>query len=366
MAAFLLLAGVLAAVSVKIGPRAVDAGALLLAQDDPVVLADLALDASFGPEVARREIESALQANDVDLANSFAELAEDRGIALDSALRARVTAANAPAAAATRVGKSFARGLVTGVPGDAAGVVGMIAGDLFMFGDIRDAAREGWHLARGDQTDEVVLGLATMGIVATAGTYATLGAGTPVRAGVSLLKAARKVGALGPSMAAWLGRSVRELGDVTAVRRAFTHVASVEPRLAVRAARETVKLEKADGLVRLAGDVGRMQARAGSRATIDGLKLAEGPRDVSKLVRLAEAKGGKTRAILKLAGRAAIALTVGAFQLTSWLFSALMAVFGFCAGLKGAAERATQWSLDRRRGRAYRASRATEFASVHA
>src|SRR5262249_27311553 len=52
-------------------------------------------------------------------------------------------------------------------------------------------------------------------------------------------------------------------------------------------------------------DVGRVQASAGTRAALDGLKLAESPRDISKISRLAAAKGGKTRAILKIAGRAA-------------------------------------------------------------
>src|SRR5258706_15950272 len=75
--------------------------------------------------------------------------------------------------------------------------------------------------------------------------------------------------------------------------------------------REAVRVENATSLARLVGDVGRVQASVGTRAALDGLKLAEGPRDVSKIARLAAAKGGKTRAILKLAGRAAIVLTAG-------------------------------------------------------
>jgi hypothetical protein len=347
-----LLLAALAAACILLLPRGFEAGALLLAQDDPADLADLAVDKTFGPEVARREIEAALAAQDTDLANSFVELARDHQITLDPALVARVEAANSPAAAAARAGTSFTRGLLTGEPDDLAGATGMLAGDLFVFGDIRDAAREGIRFARGEQGDEMVLGLATLGLAVTAGTYATLGTGAPARVGVSLVKAARKLGALGEPLMAWLARSVRGMGDASALRRAFTHVASAEPALAVRAARETVKLEKAESLVRFAGDVGQVQARAGSRAALDGLKLAESRRDVSRLARLAEKKGGKTRAILKLAGRAAISLTVAAIDLIGWLLSAFFAVIGFCSALKGAAERATQWVLDRRRARA--------------
>ena len=64
------------------------------------------------------------------------------------------------------------------------------------------------------------------------------------------------------------------------------------------------------------------------------------------LARLAAAKGGKTRAIVKLLGRAAIVLTAGAFDLAIWLFWAAFALFGFCSACKAAVERMTQRYLD--------------------
>jgi hypothetical protein len=140
--------------------------------------------------------------------------------------------------------------------------------------------------------------------------------------------------------------------DAPALRGALARASLTEPALAVRAARDAVKLEKADGLLTAVRDVGRVQAKAGTRAAFDGLKLAEGPRDMSRLARLAEAKGSKTRAILKLAGRAAIALTLATFDLASWLFAALFALFGFCSAVKGTTERTTwrylRWRKERR------------------
>ena len=60
------------------------------------------------------------------------------------------------------------------------------------------------------------------------------------------------------------------------------------------------------------------------------------------MARLAAAKGGKTRAIVKLLGRAAIVLTASALELASWLLWAGFALFAFCASCKAAAERSTQ------------------------
>ncbi len=73
-------------------PRGFEAARLLYAQDDPTRLADNAVEKSLSPTVARTEIENALAADDVDLAASFLALAQERGIAVDPALAARVEA----------------------------------------------------------------------------------------------------------------------------------------------------------------------------------------------------------------------------------------------------------------------------------
>ena len=59
--------------------------------------------------------------------------------------------------------------------------------------------------------------------------------------------------------------------------------------------------------------------RLGTRGALDTLKIAEGPKDVARAARLAEAQGGKTRAILKLLGRGALLLTLGAFNFSWWM-----------------------------------------------
>jgi hypothetical protein len=67
------------------------------------------------------------------------------------------------------------------------------------------------------------------------------------------------------------------------------------------------------------------------------------------MARLAAAKGGTTRAIVKLLGRAAIVLTASAFELATWLLWAAFALLGFCASCKTAVERLTQAHINRRK-----------------
>src|SRR6476620_6597122 len=68
--------------AVALLPQAIESGWLLLVQDDPAALADRKLDRAFNGEIAAREIEAALAANDPELARSFVELARDRNVAL--------------------------------------------------------------------------------------------------------------------------------------------------------------------------------------------------------------------------------------------------------------------------------------------
>ncbi len=297
------------------------AEARLAAADDPVQISDQALDRVFNREVADREIRSALAAGDTDLAESFVELAADRSVAVDPVLADSAKQAREKAASLPSTAGRFVQGLWTGEPVDLASLAGTAFGDLFVFGDIRDGAREGMRYLTGEKYDPWILGLAATGLAITAATYTSLGLTAPERVGLTLVKAARRTGKLNPV-------------------------------LAVRAAREVVKTEEAGGLLELAENAGRIETKAGAQATLDGLAVAEEPADMSRLARLAAAKGGRTRAIVKLLGRAAIVLTASALDVAMWLFWAACALFGFASSCKAVTERATlryvRWRKARR------------------
>ncbi|HLH90574.1 MAG TPA: hypothetical protein VKX28_19140 [Xanthobacteraceae bacterium] len=338
----------LAAVAYAMAPRWFDQASVWL-RDEPVEIANRAVDARLTPAVAEHEVEAALAAGDIDLANSFTALAADRGITIRPDLAERVKAANSGPARAVRNVKRFARGFVVGEPNDGVELAGTALGDLLVFGDVRDATREGVHYVKDEPVDRAVFGLACVGLAITLGTYASDGLAAPARVGLSLVKAARKTGRLGVQMGAWLVRSLRGVVDMAAARRAVTSATFSE-----RGLREAVKLEKAEELLDTMRDVGRVQAKAGTRAALDSLKLSQGPRDLSRFARLAAATGGKTRAIIKLAGRAAIMLGFATLQIASWAFGAVMILLGFLASVRSLTERATLRYCDWRRMRRLR------------
>jgi hypothetical protein len=348
--------GICAALFAALWPPARNAGAILAAQDDPAVLSELQLNSALRNDraVVAEHIEAALAANDADLANSFVELARDRNISLGEGLPRRVADAVAEENSSSHFAKRFATGLVTGNADDVASLSGTVAGDLFVFGDIRDVVREGKHLATGEDTDRLVLGLAIAGLAVTAATYVSVGGVAPVRAGLTLVKDARKVGRLGEGLTQWAGHTARGMVDAPMLQNAMASGSVMRPGQTVSAIRAAFHAEKAGALVRLAKDVGRVSERAGTRGALDTLRIAEGPKDVARAARLAESRGGQTRAILKVLGRGALLLAAGAFNLSLWLFGALLALFGLLSSIKATTERLTMSWLHAKKARRLR------------
>jgi hypothetical protein len=334
-------------------PHARDAGAVLAAQDDPVALADAQLSSALrnDPAVLARNIEDALAARDADLAKSFADVAAARNVQLPDDLSKRVTDAVADENSASHFASRFATGFVTGTADDVGSLSGTVAGDLFVFGDIRDVVREGKHMAMGEDTDHLILGLAAAGLAVTAATYVSVGGVAPVRAGLTLVKDARKVGRIGEGLTTWAARSARGVVDGPMLRAAVADASLLRPGQTITAVKAAFRTEKAGGIVRLAGDVGRVGEKAGTRGALDTLRIAQSPKDVTRAARLATVKGGQTRAIMKMFGRGALLLAAGAFNLSMWVFWALFALLGFVVSIKATTERITWSWLQRSKAR---------------
>ena len=251
--------------------------------------------------------------------------------------------------------KRFATGLVTGNADDVASLSGTVAGDLFVFGDIRDVVREGKHLAMGEDTDRLVLGLAAAGLAVTAATYVSVGGAAPVRAGLTLVKDARKVGRLGEGLTDGQAARRASMVDAPMLQNAVASGSVMRPGQTVERDQGCVPCREG----RRAG-----AARQGCRP-----RRRKGRRPAARWIRCGsprarkmspaphgwpKSKGGQTRAILKMLGRGALLLTAGAFNLALWVFGAVFALFGLLSSIKATTERLTQSWLDRRKARRLR------------
>src|SRR5262249_36261556 len=200
-------------------------------------------------KIVTDNIEQALAKRDADLAGSFVELARAKNVALPEALTRRVTEAVDEENSTSHFAKQFATGFITGSADDVGSLSGTVAGDLVVGGDVRDVVRESRQVGGGGATDRLVRGLAPGGLAVTAATYASAGGATPVRAGLSLVKDARKVGRLGEGLAEWAGRSARDVVDTPALRQAVARSSVLRPGESGGAIRAAFRAEKAGRLV---------------------------------------------------------------------------------------------------------------------
>jgi hypothetical protein len=316
--------------AVMLWPHTRHAVSVFASEGAPESLADLRLAArGLSATEVSAEVVTALSDDDIDLARSFVDLAAAQGVVLPQDTHAAVAAAEAQPV--QRAAWQFARGFVTGEVKDGASLTGTLAGDLFVFGDIRDVVREGWHYASGAEVDPVILGLAGAGLAVTAGTYASLGAATPARAGLTLIKDAKRAGKLGGGLLAVAARPGIKAADQAAV------------------------------LARVAKDANRVRGAAGIRASFDAMKLADGPADLARAARLAEKKGSQTRAIIKVLGRSALVVGSAAFQLAGWIVWFLLTLLGIVSSIKATVERLTQRWCDRRKVRRARLALAPAY-----
>lgn len=345
-------------------PNARDAAALFAAQDDPALLSELQIRKAVAtdPQLMDRGIEAALKDGDTDLAQSFVDLAQAQNLPVSVDLLARLKQTIAEQRSAAHLATRFASGFLTGDTDDLASFSGTVAGDLFAFGDIRDVVVQGKRLAVGEEADQLLLGLAAVGLAVTAGTYASVGTASPARAGLTLFKGARKSARLSAGLTDWARRSATELVDSRMLRQAMTNASVTRPVQSLSAVKAAVRTEKAGLLVAAVKDVGRIGEKAGVRGALDVVKVADSPKDLARAARLADGKGSQTRAILKVLGRGALLLASGAFSLASWLFSALVFLLGVVASIKSTTERLTMAWLRRARERRLRRALAVAAA----
>ncbi|WP_242482356.1 hypothetical protein [Thiocystis violacea] len=200
----------------------------------------------------------------------------------------------------------LAEGLLGGTSDETLGQATSVATDFFVIGDLRDLTKQGINWASGEETDEVVVALATIGVAASAAqlasgaaTVGTVGAAAPsvaattaLKGGATILKAARKLGKLPP----WLGKtlvksakSVKQTRSLDSVTELFgsvytlaktrggmtllskTHDAASLKRMAAFA--ETFGQHSAT-LYRIGGDSVLQTARRTGELGQDAIKLA--------------------------------------------------------------------------------------------
>jgi hypothetical protein len=163
------------------------------------------------------------------------------------------------------------KGAVTGRGETLEEILGAVTADFFLVGDIRDIVIEGGKQLLDGESDEIIL------LLSVAGVFTTLAPG--IDWAPSILKVARRTGAMSDRFAAWLRSSVRG-GRSAEVAKAC-------------------------------GDVATLSRAAGPGTAARLIALADGPDDLAKLARFA-ADNPTGAFALRTTGREGFAVIKGA------------------------------------------------------
>ncbi len=109
--------------------------------------------------------------------------------------------------------KKALEGVIYGKSDETIGQVSAGISDFFIFGDLRDLAIEGYHHLKGEKVDSVLVGLSTIGVIATGATMMSAGASTPIKGGISTAKLIRKSGKMPLWLEKFIIRSAKEVKE---------------------------------------------------------------------------------------------------------------------------------------------------------
>jgi hypothetical protein len=239
-------------------------------------------------------LEAALDAGDRDRIAMLLALSETHAVPLGPVTEARVEEALADPGMIERASDCAA----CAIDIRSCESLGQIAAcavpfELTPLGDLNALRRQSTAWLHGQDVDQVETGLALAGLAATGAVVVSGGSSYIVKSGVSMLRAARRTGALTP-------RFTRALGDAADLPVNWS---------AVRRARPLDEITDPVRLARLTGMAEDLAVVAGRTSPAEALVLlrhVETAEDAARLARTAEALGPQTRVAMEVLGPARV------------------------------------------------------------
>jgi hypothetical protein len=311
------------------------------------------IDTKITAPAIEAKIEAALGRGDVDEARMYAELATQYQRPIRTDLVDRIAAEGEAGPTAQRNAMEFGAGFFKGEGTTVAGLAGAVTSDLTVVGDVRDLVHEGGLMIAGQPYSELMLGLATVGIVATGATVATGGAGLPAKLGISLFKVAKKAGTLTAGLGHALGRAVREAVDFNELGNVLRATATLDSAAVRDAAALAVRRASSGDLAKMVGDMAgiadHLREIAGPGETVRLLKYAHSPEQLADLSAMSTRFGRTTRGVVELTGRTSLRAFKGGVRIVSAVIENLVAFAAWFGGLIAMIFTRGIWRFARRR-----------------
>ncbi len=195
----------------------------------------------------------------------------------------------------------FVNGFVSGKGSSGAGVAGAITSDFTVVGDVRDLHQEYTHYQKKEPVDELVATLSGVGIGLTALAIGTAGSSAPAKAGVSLVKMAKKTRKLTLPFQKQLLRMGSNVFDWNGFLKIAKSGKGMKNLL--QAAKKSYHPKAIEPLKKMAGQVSQIRKSSSVSDTLYMMKYVESTKDLRNLSKVAKKHGKNSRGYLALLGK---------------------------------------------------------------
>lgn len=233
----------------------------------------------------------------------YLDVANDLGVPLAGGLQAAAILIQMREDSAETQFADYVSGFATGNGDTAAGLAGAISSDLTVYGDVRDIVVEGGKMIAGEPYSEFILGLSAVGLAATVGTYATGGGGVVAKAGISLVKFAKRAGHMTAAFAARLTRLASDAADIPALKKTLRSLDIADPAGSWKRLTAYAANVKGARVFDVLGKLEDIRATVGTTEALRLLKRIEKIEDVDDIHGLTKAAGKRTRGAMELTGK---------------------------------------------------------------
>ncbi len=187
---------------------------------------------------------------------------------------------------------------------------------MTLYGDLRDLAKEGNKFVHDQPYDQVILGMAAIGVGLSASQLFSFGATTPAKVGASVVKAAKKMGKLSKSFIHIVSSKLSKAIDFKALKKIdFSSISAIK--------KETKRIEKSlnTPYIRKAfKNIDTIKNNTGSYAdTIALLKYVDDPKDLRRVSNISKKYKKNTKAVFKVLGKDIIkGIVKGSKRIVKW------------------------------------------------
>ncbi len=292
---------------------------------------DIALQEVATKNYLDQKIIDAIHDNQIDDAVMYQDLAEYLGVILNQETLDLIAKNNDILSKSWRNIKKFGNGFFSGEADDMAGLSGSIASDMTLYGDFRDLAKEGNNFVHNQPYDQVVFGMAAIGVGLSASQLFSFGTTTPAKVGASIVKAAKKMGKLSKSFVRIISSKLSKAIDFKALKKVdYTSIAAIK--------KETKRIEKSlnTPYIRKAfKNIDTVHKNTDSYAdTIALLKYVDDPKDLQKVVNVSKKYKKNSKAVFKVLGKGVIKGVVkGTARIIKWTSLLIAQVISFFVSL---------------------------------